>query len=388
MSHADKMRQARMLLERYKKAKHVFSSRLHTVMPCRGMRTPCTFVCKNPNDVRFAGLLSFMNVHCPGDKWNTDLDNPVFPQEEQFDQMVFEMKKRVWQWIHKGYLPPVIRPGLSIVTACMGREHHLAQTLPSWLSLNPDEIIIVAWGGQTSVLSHIAQCHPKCRIVEVQKVKRWVLSKAYNAGIGCARYERILKLDCDIQVRSNLLNYHNLQPGVFFAGNYMLAKDENQQHTNGVFFLKRKDFFNVGGFSEFLCDYGWDDDDLDQRLIAYGLKRLDFKDNSVSHLKHDHRLVNQPGALEESKSIQRNQMIATQHPWNCFLPRSLFVCTTNSQQLIVLEWQAGTSYLEVHTDTTTTTRWSGAADSTTRRATFLIFSGSATDEPPYFCTIS
>ena len=39
-------------------------------------------------------------------------------------------------------------------------------------------------------------------------------------------------------------------------------------------------------------------------------------------------------------------------------------------------------------DTTTTIRWSGAADSATRRATFLIFSGSATDEPPYFCTIS
>jgi len=37
---------------------------------------------------------------------------------------------------------------------------------------------------------------------------------------------------------------------------------------------------------------------------------------------------------------------------------------------------------------TTTTSWCCAALSATRRATFLIFSVSATDEPPYFCTIS
>ena len=37
---------------------------------------------------------------------------------------------------------------------------------------------------------------------------------------------------------------------------------------------------------------------------------------------------------------------------------------------------------------TTTTSWLLDALSATRRATFLIFSASATDEPPYFCTIS
>src|SRR5262245_25297861 len=39
-------------------------------------------------------------------------------------------------------------------------------------------------------------------------------------------------------------------------------------------------------------------------------------------------------------------------------------------------------------DTTTTIRWPCEADSATRRATFRIFSGSATDDPPNFCTIS
>ena len=37
---------------------------------------------------------------------------------------------------------------------------------------------------------------------------------------------------------------------------------------------------------------------------------------------------------------------------------------------------------------TTTTSWCADALSATRRATFLIFSASATDEPPYFWTIS
>src|SRR5712691_7152197 len=39
-------------------------------------------------------------------------------------------------------------------------------------------------------------------------------------------------------------------------------------------------------------------------------------------------------------------------------------------------------------ETTTTIRWPWEAPSATRRATLLIFSGSATDEPPYFCTMS
>ena len=40
-------------------------------------------------------------------------------------------------------------------------------------------------------------------------------------------------------------------------------------------------------------------------------------------------------------------------------------------------------------ETTTTMRWPWRAPTAaTRRATFLIFSGSATDEPPYFCTIN
>src|SRR5581483_393915 len=39
-------------------------------------------------------------------------------------------------------------------------------------------------------------------------------------------------------------------------------------------------------------------------------------------------------------------------------------------------------------ETTITRRWPSRAYSATRRATFLIFSGSATEEPPYFWTIS
>jgi hypothetical protein len=35
-------------------------------------------------------------------------------------------------------------------------------------------------------------------------------------------------------------------------------------------------------------------------------------------------------------------------------------------------------------ETTTTIRWPCAAESATRRATLMIFSGSATEDPPYF----
>src|SRR5207237_6282727 len=39
-------------------------------------------------------------------------------------------------------------------------------------------------------------------------------------------------------------------------------------------------------------------------------------------------------------------------------------------------------------ETTTTSRWPPAVVSATRRATFMIFCASATDEPPYFWTIT
>ena len=84
--------------------------------------------------------------------------------------------------------------------------------------------------------------------------------------------------------------------------------------------------------------------------------------------------------------------------WSAMASRPMVTCSpvastmsiSRGSGVAVMAWARATrpSVVLPIAETTTTSRWPSAADAATRRATFLIFSGSATDEPPYFWTIS
>ncbi len=61
--HRDRLGQARRLLETYRSARLVITSRLHCALPCLAFGTPVLFVHPSPHDPRLGGLIELVR-HC------------------------------------------------------------------------------------------------------------------------------------------------------------------------------------------------------------------------------------------------------------------------------------------------------------------------------------
>ena len=222
-------------------------------------------------------------------------------------------------------------PGVTIVTCCMNRTENLLKALATWLSLSAiDEVIIVDWCSSEPVANSLARAgfnDARVRIVRVEDEPRWILSFAFNLGFRLARFDRILKLDADITLMPDYFERNTLPEGSFIAGDWQEA-EKGQEHINGFFYIRQQDLLQVKGFNEFITTYGWDDDDLYERLIRSGLKRTCVDTRSIYHIPHDdaQRLGAVPAqptnALEQLNNdtlfkIRTNRFLATMMPaWN------------------------------------------------------------------------
>jgi hypothetical protein len=366
LTHQQKMVKAEALLTRYRRAKCIITSRLH-VLPARANKpfpTPVIFLTPTAEeDVRFGGLLPFFTkVLRPGDVWDFDIDDIEEIDRKQLDlarlnDVQHLIRNCVRRWIEKPFAstPPTLwiapaRPSISIFTACMNREQHLLQSLPTWLAIHPDEIVIVFWGPEhlpPKLKELIAKHSQIIRVIRVINVTRWILSRAFNLAAQFTTKPNLLKLDCDTLLHKDFLHYHSLYANTFYTGNWKKAKNENAMHLNGVFYLRSQDYWNVGGLSEFLKNYGWDDSDLSFRLQRIGLKQLDFHPDMMEHIPHGNRLSNQPNVTSETKSITSNWELAHHLPWGPECPLSRFRFVQYSYHESVCMWVCSVSATEI-----------------------------------------
>jgi len=134
------------------------------------------------------------------------------------------------------------------------------------------------------------------------------------------RYNNILKVDCDTLLDEHFFSYHNLsRDNVFFAGDWKQSRNENERHTNGIIYMKREDFFRVGGYNEFITTYGYDDCDLYKRLEKHS-KRLLINLNSVKHIEHSNTSRTENQIIKYNNrldiEIEKNRLIAELNLWN------------------------------------------------------------------------
>ena len=191
---------------------------------------------------------------------------------------------------HLGPLTGAGLPGISVVTCSMNRTENLIKAIPSWLA-NPEisEILVVDWSSRRPVAQDLAQAgltDPRIRILAVNNEPRWILSYAFNAGFRAAACDTILKVDADIVLSPDFFRHNHVGPGSFIAGNWRTAS-QDQSHVNGFFFVPRQGLHMVGGFNEHITTYGWDDDDIYERMILAGLRRRDVAPGTIFHLDHD-----------------------------------------------------------------------------------------------------
>lgn len=211
--------------------------------------------------------------------------------------------------------------GVSLVTCCMNRSENLLKSLRTWLEHTEiSQIIIVDWASEVPVRDTIirAGIHDyRILVVRVNNQSSWILSRAFNLGFRFADYDKILKTDADVMIKPNFFEQNPLLPGTFVSGDWRLA-DKGQEHINGFFYVRRQDLFNVNGFNEYITTYGWDDDDLYNRLMQEdALSRVRIKAGSVYHIPHEdsQRGSSQDAAnaLEEAKQHLYTKIIANRH---------------------------------------------------------------------------
>ncbi len=175
---------------------------------------------------------------------------------------------------------------LSLVTACMNRDHHLRRSLPHWLALpGIDEVVIVDWSNRTP-LDDLAQLDPRIRILRVEDEPRWVLPYAYNLGVARARGDLILKCDADC-LPSPAVTHLTPAPGHFYAGDWRSGAPVVKKCVNGQCLFTRDQWSAVNGYSDLLRRYGHDDVDFYQRLVAAGHTRREITPDLLDFLEHD-----------------------------------------------------------------------------------------------------
>lgn len=183
-----------------------------------------------------------------------------------------------------------------IVCAAMNRESILRVSLASWLQCKGiTEIVIVDWASQNN-LKYLEDLDPKIKVVRVDDQKYFNLGKAYNLGFNNSSCDKILKLDVDYIINPYYSLFDELpkiNKGTFITGDWRCKDIDNNagfvQYLNGFLYIYRDSFYKGRGYSNFE-NYGWDDDDLYNKLQDAGLERVVMdlsKRKYIYHNPHD-----------------------------------------------------------------------------------------------------
>ena len=188
------------------------------------------------------------------------------------------------------FLSKPILPGHTIVTCTMNRNDNLLKAVDSWIKLPIQEIIIVDWSSDQStnnILRSNGLLDKRIIVVEVKSEQFWNLTQAFNLGFKFVNYSHIIKADADVLISPNFFELNTLIDNSFLRGNWKAAKDKEQVHLNGFFYIKTSDLQKVNGFNEHIRNYGYDDADLYERLKFKGLDCDHIEPDSLLHLFHD-----------------------------------------------------------------------------------------------------
>lgn len=236
-----------------------------------------------------------------------------------------------------------VRPGVSVIAACMDRPDTLAKASASWFTAHGvDEVVLVDWSSASHAITALpvsALSDPRLVAARVEGEGEWALARAYNLALALSSRETILKVDCDTRLRADFIRRHDLRGGDFYAGDWRALNPlltKNQLHVNGLLLARRDDILAVGGYDERIATYGWDDSDVAQRLSATRkYRRFDYSD--VEHIVHPAslRVARQassallPHAHPQAAAveIQRNRLLLTRfglQPWQAAAPRTVW----------------------------------------------------------------
>lgn len=187
---------------------------------------------------------------------------------------------------------------VSSVTVCRNRTTNLLKALPTWLEMEGlDEIHIYDFFSEKPVYQSLSEnrlLHPKVKVFQSHKEDQFSLSKFLNIALSITYADYILKLDTDYKVNKSFLKQHPIK-SCFYTGDWRLAKDTNESNLTGLLFAKKKDIMRVNGYNENIKTWGYEDEDLYERMSRlWGVQRRAIDMDLAYHIPHgdsDYRAV-------------------------------------------------------------------------------------------------
>lgn len=196
---------------------------------------------------------------------------------------------------------------ISAVTACMNRNAHILETLPTWLaSKRFEEIIIIDYGSRQPLGQTLATAgfldHPRIQLIRVE-AEQWCLAEAFNTGLLLVQAPFTMKLDADTLMRGRADMSLRLSAQQFRTGNWRTFENNV---LNGVVLAPTDAIKKTGGYNEQIRRYGWDDCDFYERLSELGLDKTDLVEQEFCSLDHsDDERVAHSDALAKANDLNR-----------------------------------------------------------------------------------
>lgn len=191
---------------------------------------------------------------------------------------------------------------ISLVTTAMNRTDFLKQTIPTWLYKNFREIIIVDWSSNTPIIQDMPEIalNEKVKIIRIDDKKHFHLSAARNIGARQATGKYLLFIDADIKITGDLVK--SVVDRKFYRG----RSGVTGKSTSGTCLIPRINFESVSGYNQQIVTWGYEDNDLYNRLERSGLRKNTFLKGSISHIDHSDelRIENRP---QEGRTIDETR---------------------------------------------------------------------------------
>uniref|UniRef100_A0A6C0JKS1 F5/8 type C domain-containing protein n=1 Tax=viral metagenome TaxID=1070528 RepID=A0A6C0JKS1_9ZZZZ len=190
--------------------------------------------------------------------------------------------------VKKNILGEPILDGICLYIYVMNRNQNIKDNIGTWLKQSIDQLIIIDWSS-TEEFYEFTNTLKDDRIlyVRVPNETNFYRTYAQNLAGDLCKYNKICKLDSDIVLSDKFFENHPLTKGMFYVGEWLCARDENEKHTHGCTYLFTHDYLRINGYNEYIKSYGWDDSDFTNRLMLCGLRKVIFDLNMLYHVPHD-----------------------------------------------------------------------------------------------------
>ncbi len=152
---------------------------------------------------------------------------------------------------------------ISAITTCKGRLDDLRFSLPTMIE-HADEVIVVDYGCPDGTHKYVSMHYPGVKCIQVKGRRYFNLSHARNIGAKASSSDILLFIDADVGMgegfRERIIETFNATDITGFSCGYIM----------GTAAIRRSIFFEVKGYNEKVEDWGWEDQDLEERCMMLG----------------------------------------------------------------------------------------------------------------------